>query len=184
MIFAAGLDDIKGTCAMNETVRKQNTQYLTFKLGDELFALDVIQVREVLDVTAITKVPRSADFMRGVINVRGSVVPVADLRVKFHMSPTETTLNTRIVVMEIDIDGDPLILGAMADSVHDVMDMDDAAIEPAPRIGAKLNSQFIKGIGKHNDAFIIILDIDKVFSSEEVQLLAETETMHQETQSS
>ena len=159
---------------MSENNEETTTrQYLTFKLGEELFALDVIQVREVLDVTAITKVPRAADFMRGVINVRGNVVPVADLRLKFGMPPAETTLDTRIVVMEIVIDGDTLILGAMADSVHDVMDMTQDRIEPPPRIGAKWNSKFIKGIGKYNDQFIIILDIDKVFSTEEVRMLAE-----------
>ena len=157
------------------TTETMTRQYLTFKLGEELFALDVIQVREVLDVTAITKVPRSADFMRGVINVRGNVVPVADLRLKFGMPPTETTLDTRIVVMEIVIDGDTTILGALADSVHDVMDMTRDRIEPPPRIGAKWNSRFIKGIGKYDDQFIIILDIDEVFSTEEVKFLTDTE---------
>ena len=161
---------------MSENTEETTTrQYLTFKLGEELFALDVIQVREVLDVTAITKVPRAADFMRGVINVRGNVVPVADLRLKFGMPPAETTLDTRIVVMEIVIDGDTMILGALADSVHDVMDMTRDRIEPPPKIGARWNSKFIKGIGKYDDQFIIILDIDKVFSTEEVKLLADTE---------
>ena len=155
------------------TVETTTRQYLTFKLGDELFALDVSQVREVLDVAAITKVPRAADFMRGVINVRGNMVPVADLRLKFGMPPTETTLDTRIVVMEIAIDDDTLILGALADSVHNVMDMSHDRIEPPSKIGAQWNSKFIKGIGKHDDQFIIILDIDKVFSTEEVRLLTD-----------
>jgi purine-binding chemotaxis protein CheW len=162
---------------MSEPAIKQTAQYLTFKLGEEMFALDVIQVREVLDVTAITKVPRSADFMRGVINVRGNVVPVADLRLKFGMPPTETTLDTRIVVMEITIDGDTTVLGALADSVHNVMDMTEDRIEPAPKIGARWNTQFIKGIGKYDDQFIIILDIDKVFSVEEVESMTETQVM-------
>jgi purine-binding chemotaxis protein CheW len=156
---------------MSEPVIKELAQYLTFKLGEEMFALDVSQVQEVLDVTAITKVPRSADFMRGVINVRGNVVPVADLRVKFGMPPIENTLDTRIVVMEIAIDDSTTVLGALADSVHNVMDIGRHQIEPAPKIGAQKDAQFIKGIGKQNDQFIIILDIDKVFSSEEVMLL-------------
>jgi purine-binding chemotaxis protein CheW len=150
-------------------------QDLTFKLDEEMFALDVVQVREVLDVTTITKVPRAAAFMRGVINVRGSVVPVVDLRLKFGMTPIETTVDTRIVVMEIVLDGDTTVLGALADSVRDVMDMSQEHIEPAPKIGAKLDTQFIRGIGKHNDEFIIILDIDKVFSTEEVRKLADAE---------
>jgi purine-binding chemotaxis protein CheW len=164
---------------MSEPAIKQIAQYLTFKLGEEMFALDVIQVREVLDVTAITKVPRSADYMRGVINVRGNVVPVADMRLKFGMPPTVTTRDTRIVVMEIIIDGDTIILGALADSVHNVMDMTEDRIEPAPKIGAKWNTQFIKGIGKFDDQFIIILDIDKVFSTEEVKLLADAQVLEQ-----
>jgi purine-binding chemotaxis protein CheW len=149
-------------------------QYLTFKLCEEMFALDVGQVREVLDVTTITKVPCAAAFMRGVINVRGSVVPVVDLRNKFGMPATEATVDTRIVVMEIVLDGDTTVLGALADSVRDVMDMSQNHIEPPPKIGAKLDTQFIRGIGKHNDEFIIILDIDKVFSNEEIRGLADT----------
>lgn len=163
---------------MSEPEIKELAQYLTFKLGDELFALDVTQVQEVLDVTAITKVPRSADFMRGVINVRGNVVPVADLRVKFGLPPTETTLDTRIVVMEIVMDNETTVLGALADSVHNVMDIGRNQIEPPPKMGAKQDGQFIKGIGKQDDQFIIILDIDKVFSSDEVLLLAEVEAKY------
>ena len=159
---------------MSESEIKEVAQYLTFKLGEELFALDVSQVQEILDVTAITKVPRSADFMRGVINVRGNVVPVADLRVKFGLPPTETTLDTRIVVMEVLIENEATILGALADSVHNVMDIGRHQIEPPPRIGAKQDARFIKGIGKQEDQFIIILDIDKVFSGEEILALPKT----------
>lgn len=145
---------------------KSLQQYLTFKMGEELFALDVTCVREVLDMAVITKVPQSADFMRGVINVRGNVVPVADLHLKFGIAPVETTVNTRIVVIEIDIDGDITILGAIADSVHDVMDISADRIEPAPKIGGRFDTRFIRGIGKLDDQFIIILNIDKVFSAE------------------
>lgn len=163
---------------MNEYTQEHALrQYLTFKLGEEMFALDVVQVREVLDVTTITKVPRAAAFMRGVINVRGSVVPLVDLRLKFGMPSNEPTVDTRIVVMEIVLDGDTTILGALADSVHDVMDMSQDHIEPAPKIGAKLDTQFIRGIGKYNDEFIIILDIDKVFSTEEVRGLVTAEAL-------
>ena len=102
--------------------------------------------------------------MRGVINVRGSVVPVVDLRLKFGMTATKQTVDTRIVVMEIVLDGEQTVIGSLADAVHDVMELDSAAIEDAPKIGAKWNSSFIKGIGKHNDQFIIILDVDRVFS--------------------
>lgn len=150
-------------------------QYLTFKLGEEMFAIDVSQVREILDVTTITKVPRAPEFMRGVINVRGSVVPVVDLRMKFGMPGTERTKDTRIVVMEIALDGDLTTIGTLADAVHNVMDIEPASIEPAPKVGARWNTEFIKGIGKHNDEFIIILNVDRIFSAEELALVVTEE---------
>jgi purine-binding chemotaxis protein CheW len=146
----------------------QTTQYLTFKLQDEIFALDISTVREVLDFTIVTKVPRTPDFMRGVINLRGSVVPVIDLRLKFGMTVTEKTVNTCVIIVEVKVDGETVILGVLADSVQEVKDLENDQIEPAPRIGTHLKTDFIKGMGKHNDQFLMILDIDKVFSSNEL----------------
>lgn len=157
--------------------------YLTFKLEDEVFALDVAQVLEVLDLSRITKVPRSADFMCGVINVRGSVVPVVDLRLKLGIPQGKRTKDSRIVMMEIDLDGEKTVLGAMADSVHEVLELDPGQIEESPKIGARWRTEFIKGIGKREDEFIIILDIDRVFSSDElavVQKATEGETQPEE----
>ncbi|OQX14466.1 MAG: chemotaxis protein CheW [Desulfobacteraceae bacterium IS3] len=158
---------------MSETPITETAQYLTFKLGDEVFALDVTQVREVLDLTTITKVPRSPEFMRGVINVRGSVVPVVDLRLKFGMPPAETSLDTRIIVMELFLDEETTVLGAIADSVHEVMELEPDHIEKPPRIGSRWRTEFIKGIGKRDEQFIIILDIDRVFSSDELAIVEE-----------
>lgn len=146
----------------------ETTQYLTFKLDDEVFALDISQVREVLDFTAITKVPRTPDFMRGVINLRGSVVPVVDMRLKFDMSRTEQTVNTCIIIVEINIENERLVLGALADSVQEVIELGPGQIEPAPRIGTRLHTEFIKGMGKRDENFIIILDIDRIFSIDEL----------------
>jgi len=153
---------------MSESRITETAQYLTFRLGDEVFALDVIQVREVLDLSTITRVPGTPDFMRGVINVRGSVVPVMDLRLKFGLAETERTLDTRIVVMELNIGGEITVLGTMADSVNEVIDLDPEQIEPPPRFGMRWRTEFIKGIGKRNEQFIILLDIDRVFSAEEL----------------
>jgi len=158
----------------NKTVVSKIAQYLTFKLGDEIFAIDVLQVREVLDLSNITKVPRSPEFMLGVINVRGSVVPVIDLRLKFGLPKTENTINTRIVVLELDLEGEQTQLGAMADSVHEVIDMDPGQIENPPKIGSRWRTEFIKGIGKQDDQFLILLDIGRVFSSDELALADET----------
>ena len=149
----------------------ETTQYLTFKLDDEVFALDISKVREVLDFTSITRVPRTPAFMRGVINLRGSVVPVVDLRLKFGMSSAEKTVNTCIIIVEVTVDNETTILGALADSVQEVLDLGPDQIEPAPKIGTRLNTIFIKGMGKRDNKFIIILDIDKVFSTDELALV-------------
>jgi purine-binding chemotaxis protein CheW len=153
----------------------ETTQYLTFKLEDEVFALDISKVREVLDFTTVTKVPKTPEFMRGVINLRGSVVPVVDLRLKFGMSRTENTVNTCIIITEVTVDNETTVLGALADSVQEVMDLEQGHIEPAPKIGTHLNTEFIRGMGKRDAAFIIILDIDKVFSTDELALVQATQ---------
>ena len=153
----------------------ETTQFLTFMLEDELFALDIDKVREVLDFTSITKVPQTPDYMRGVINLRGSVVPVVDLRLKFGKTMAEKTVNTCVIIVEVDMDGETVVIGAMADAVQEVLDLEPDQIEPPPRIGTKLNLDFIRGMGKHADQFIIILDIDKVFTVDELELVHERE---------
>lgn len=146
----------------------ESRQYLTFSLDNEIFAVDVAKVREILEFSTITKVPQTPGFMRGVINLRGSVVPVIDMRLKFGMAETERTVNTCIIVVEIACGGEIIVLGMLADSVQEVFEMEPESIEPAPRIGMKLDTSFIKGMGKHDEQFIIILDIDQVFSCNEL----------------
>ena len=143
-------------------------QYLTFQLADEIFAFDVAKVREILELISITKVPQTPEFMRGVINLRGSVVPVIDLRLNFGMQCTENTVNTCIIVVEVNLDGEAIVLGILADSVQEVVEMEPDLIEPPPRLGTKLKTEFIKGMGKVEDNFVMILDIDKVFSADEL----------------
>jgi purine-binding chemotaxis protein CheW len=153
---------------MSVSTITETTQYLTFKLDEEIFALDVAKVREILEYSSVTKVPQTPDFMRGVINLRGSVVPVIDLRLKFGMTATEQSVNTCIIVTEVEMEGDNILLGALADSVQEVDEMEPAQIEAAPHIGTKLNTEFIKGMGKQDGHFVMILDIDKVFNSVEL----------------
>ena len=153
---------------MAEANGSENHQYLTFKLDEEVFALGIDKVREVLDYTSVTKVPQTPEFMRGVINLRGSVVPVVDMRLKFGMAKTEQTVNTCIIIVEINLEGETTVLGALADSVQEVLDLEPHQIEPAPKIGTKLRTDFIRGMGKRDEQFIIILEIDKVFSGEEL----------------
>lgn len=154
---------------MKETATTtQTTQYLTFRLGDELFGVDVGKAREVLDYTEVTHVPQMPDYMLGVINLRGSVVPVINLRRKFGMRNVEQTIDTCIIVIEIEVDGDVIVVGTLADAVQEVLDLNAAQIEPPPRLGTRLNTEFIKGMGNIDDQFLIILDIDRVFTAEEI----------------
>lgn len=152
-------------------------QYLTFKLGEEVYALDVAKVREILEVTGITRVPQTPDYMRGVINLRGSVVPVMDLRLKFGMAETAQTVNTCIIVVEVELDGETLVVGALADSVQEVFDLEPEQIEPPPRIGTRLKTDFIKGVGCREGILLMILDIDRIFSSDD--LVQTVEAMEQ-----
>jgi purine-binding chemotaxis protein CheW len=164
----------------------QTTQYLTFTLDHEVFAVDVAKVREILDFTPATKVPATPDFMRGIINVRGNVVPVVDMRLKFGMSATEKTVDTCIVIMEMAFEEGTTVLGALVDSVQEVFELEASLIEPPPRMGTGYRIDFIKGIGKHNDALIMILDIDRVFSTDEAALFQHSSVeadMHPESAS-
>lgn len=149
----------------------ETVQYLTFKLADEVFAFDVAKVREILELVPITKVPQTPDYLRGVINLRGSVVAVIDLRLHFGMQSTENTVNTCIIVVEVNLDGETIILGILADSVQEVVEMEPDHIEPPPQLGTNLNTTFIKGMGKVGSNFVMILEIDKVFSANEVSEL-------------
>ena len=158
---------------MSDEYATATSQYLTFTLVEEQYAVEVYDVKEVLEYTSVTRVPRTQDFMRGVINLRGSVVPVIDLRLKFGMGETEKTIETSIIVMEVEIGGEKVTVGTLADSVQEVINLDDSQIEPAPQIGTRINTEFIRGIGKQEERFIIILDIDRIFSEEELTAVVE-----------
>ena len=149
----------------------ETNQYLAFKLEDEVFAFDISRVKEVLEFDTVTRVPQTPEMMKGVINLRGSVVPVIDMRIKFGMGGIEKTVNTVIIVIEIDMDSDSTMIGVLVDSVKEVMDLDSEHIEPPPTIGTQLNTDFIRGMGKQGSQFVIILDIEKIFSSEELELV-------------
>ncbi len=155
---------------MSASEIREAGQYLTFRLGQEIFAIEVAKVREVLDLAPITAIPRTPEFMSGVINLRGSVVPVVDLRLCFEMAKTENTRNTCIVVVEVLLDNDSIVIGALADSVEEVIDLEPEQIQPPPRIGTRIRTDFIRGMGKRETQFIMILDIDRVFSAEDLAM--------------
>lgn len=151
----------------------ESRQYVIFCLGDELFGVEVIRAREILDLVPVTKVPQTPDYLLGVINLRGQVVPVVDLRVKLGLPKAEETRDSCIIVMEVRVDGEVLTVGGLADSVREVLELRDDQIEPAPRLGTKLKTEFIAGMGKIDEQFLILLEIDQVFSSAELTTVQE-----------
>jgi len=151
------------------------TSYLSFKLGDETFAANVSKVLNILEMTKITKVPKAPEYMKGVINLRGTVLPLIDTRIKFGLTETEFTANTCILVLDITIENDTLQVGALVDGVSEVLEIEPQQIMPPPNIGSKFHSQFIMGMYKASeDQFIMILDMDKVFSTDELLEVHET----------
>jgi purine-binding chemotaxis protein CheW len=139
---------------------------LTLRLEDELFAIEAGSVREILDLVPVTEVPNASPFAAGLINVRGRVVPLADLKVAFGMPRVAADHDTRIVVVETEIEGEPTVVGILADKVYDVTDIEPAAIEEAPRVGMRWRSDYVRGIGKRQGSFIIIPDLDRIFETQ------------------
>jgi purine-binding chemotaxis protein CheW len=156
------------------------SQYMTFKLGNELFAINVAQVREVLEVSTITRVPTAPDYMRGVVNVRGNSTPVVDMRLRFGLPVTRDTVSTRIIVMELQLDGETTVLGGIADSVHEVIELDPSNINPPPSIAMRWRTDFIQGMGRRGEDFVIILDVNAVFASDELALVDRAACEHPE----
>jgi len=150
-------------------------QYLTFALGEEVFALETGCVREVIELVSVTRIPKTPPFMRGVINLRGHAVPVVDLRIKFDMPTAHDTVNTCIIIVDVEVEGENCYMGAIVDSVREVFEMTSDQINPPPRMGTSIKADFIRGMGKQNEDFIMILDIGKVFSQEELALVLENE---------
>jgi purine-binding chemotaxis protein CheW len=161
---------------MNENDRTGIHQYLTFKLAEERYAINVAYIKEVLSVPRITKVPRMPEYMSGVINLRGSVVPVVDLCKKFDLGETTRGVDTGIIVIEIlqnreEADERVLTVGVFSDAVEKVITIEEAEIEPAPRIGVAIDTAFIRGMGHVGDEFIIILNINRILTGTEIETL-------------
>jgi purine-binding chemotaxis protein CheW len=147
--------------------------FLSFKLGEEEFAAHVGKVLNILEMMSITAVPKAPDYMKGVINLRGTVLPVVDTRIKFGMEPTVNTPNTCIIVLEVKIDEETIHLGALVDSVQAVIELDNNQILPPPTIGSKYKSEFIEGVVSIDNRFIMILNMDAIFSFEDITRIKE-----------
>jgi purine-binding chemotaxis protein CheW len=152
---------------------KESGQYLTFLLGNELFAFDVLRTNEVLEVSQITRIPGASDAMIGVINLRGSVVPVIDLRKRLNMPEKEHTIDTVIIIIDTDYGDEKVILGVLVDAARQVIMLDKSQLEPPPKVGMNLNIEYITAIGKKDDSFIILLNSEKIFSEKELVVAAD-----------
>jgi purine-binding chemotaxis protein CheW len=149
----------------NEEIQITNS-YLTFQLHNERFAVHVSKVLNILELVPITKVPKSPEYLKGVINLRGSVLGVMDIKMKFDFPITDYTKETSILVLQVIIDDDITDVGAIVDSVHDVIEVDEKQILPPLSVGIKFKSDFVTGVIKHNEQFIMVLDMDKLFNTE------------------
>jgi purine-binding chemotaxis protein CheW len=154
-----------------EETNVTSSQYVTFSLGDELFGVEVTRTREILSLAPVTKVPQTPDYLLGVINLRGQVVPVVDMRLKLGLPAGDETEDTCIIVVEVQVEDDSIVVGALADAVREVLEVRTDQIEPPPRLGTRLNTEFITGMGKVDEQFMILLNIDRIFNSEELNLV-------------
>jgi len=156
---------------MQATHDISSQQYVTFSLGEELFGVEVTRTREILSLTPVTKVPQTPDYLLGVINLRGQVVPVVDMRIKLGLPKGQETEDTCIIVVEVQFDGEAIVVGALADAVREVLEIRMDQIEPPPRLGTRLKTEFLTGMGKVDEQFIILLNIDRVFNSEDLAIV-------------
>ena len=147
-------------------------QYLTFSLGGEVFALGILNVKEIIEFGNITEIPMMPAFIRGVINLRGAVVPVIDLSARFGGETSAVSRRTCIVIVELGDGDDHQDLGVIVDAVNEVLEIPRGDIEPPPSFGAKIRADFIQGMGKVDNRFVIILNVDRVLSTEEITMLA------------
>ncbi len=144
-------------------------KYLTFALADEEYGLEILQVREIIGLIDITSVPKMPDFVKGVVNLRGKIIPVIDLRLKFGMQAVEYSRETCIIVLSIRNN----LVGVIVDNVCEVLDIEQDRIEPAPSFGININTDFIMGMGKVEGAVVILLDIEKVMTQEDLSMINE-----------
>jgi purine-binding chemotaxis protein CheW len=158
----------------------QPRQYLTFMLGGEMFSINILRIKEIIWYTSMTEVPMMPPCIRGVINLRGAVVPVMDLSARFGKLSTPVTKSSCIVIMEIDTpgEGEGQNMGIVVDAVQAVLEIASGDIEPAPTFGAKIRSDFIEGIAKVNGKFVILLNINQVLSTQEVAAMGQAATVH------
>ena len=161
---------------MEQSQQRVQAQILRFELAGEHYAFDVLKTREVLAVVKVTPLPNALSYLSGVVNLRGSIIPVVDLRKKFGLPPTPDTVDTSIIIIEIQNDDETVVIGTIVDAVKGVASFDEKEIEPPPRFGMRLKSSLIQSIAKKDGDFIVILNVDKVFAEDELtEILGQAE---------
>jgi purine-binding chemotaxis protein CheW len=165
-----------------DKMKSAQDSYLTFKLGEEDFAVHVNNVLNILEMTDVTQIPKTPEYMKGVINLRGSVLPVIDTRLKLDMTETEISQNTCIVVIDLELNDEKIYFGSIVDQVEAVHQIPDDKIQPVPELSNNLNTRFLKGITYLDDQFILILDIVKLLSDEDMNNISEIYTEQKENQ--
>ncbi|WP_422614185.1 chemotaxis protein CheW [Azoarcus taiwanensis] len=148
-------------------------QYLTFMLGGETFAIGILHIKEIIEYGQLTTVPMMPEFIRGVINLRGAVVPVIDLARRFGGKRSEVTRRSCIVILELESEDETQVIGAVVDAVNEVIEIDPDCIEPAPAFGARIRTDFIAGMGKIHDRFVILLNVDNVLAAEDLSVIGQ-----------
>ncbi|MBI3772616.1 MAG: purine-binding chemotaxis protein CheW [Gammaproteobacteria bacterium] len=165
------LAKVEKTGPLTQRADDEQSQYLTFVLGGELYAIGILNIKEIIEYGSLTSVPMMPEFIRGVINLRGAVVPVIDLSVRFGRQTSAVTRRTCIVIIEVESEGGKHDIGVTVDSVSEVLEIPGSEVEPAPSFGAKIRADFIAGMGKVNSKFVIILNVGKVLSVDEMSML-------------
>lgn len=162
----------RGAVVAGEREADEQQQYLTFMLGDEMFAIGILSIREIIEYGFVTDVPMTPPFIRGVLNLRGAVVPVVDLAVRFGRQARENSKRTCIVIVDIEAANGSQQMGVVVDAVSEVLEIPQGDIEPPPEFGARIRNDFIKSMGKIDGKFVVILDLNRVLSVEEVAVVA------------
>lgn len=158
-----------GARSGNNRLAAETAQYLTFGLGGEEYAANILQVREVVQFSALTRVPHAPSWIRGVLNLRGSVVPVVDLAVKFGQEPTQVTARTCIVLFDLQWETERTLLGVLAETVNEVVQLRPDELEPPPALGTHVRLDFLLGMARTEERFALVLDVDRVLSEQEIQ---------------
>lgn len=162
---------MKPATTQSAAPRQEPTQYLTFSSGSETFAIGILCVKEIIEYAGVTDVPMMSECIRGVINLRGAVVTVMDLAARFGRPRAEIGKRTCVIIVELEEGGEQHVVGILVDSVSAVLEIAPEDIEPPPAFGARIRTEFIAGMGKVKDKFVILLDVARVFSIEEIALL-------------